>query len=259
MHNVYKKLFLLSFCFLLIGCSSTATKGIRGSDGSLAIPEAELEVTLFGSESTDEMPAELGSRISLQASYSALKSELEQSLAAGESVDYDVSAPYTGNSRYDGPMTLNHKADLGVGYLGGVLYWAINKEVALSYQLGLGNIGMKLDTSGGGLSSTFDDSETSLYGGIGVHYYYSSSIDIEGKYRTVMLKSFPLFFFSTRDYSSTVSDSQIRLVFKQNRRLKYFAGYRVINYAYTCMDCEADPSTIHIDFSGLALGIGVQF
>ncbi|MEJ2756635.1 MAG: hypothetical protein P8104_12615, partial [Gammaproteobacteria bacterium] len=124
-----KKLFLLSFCFLLIGCSSTsATKGIRGSDHAVVIPEVELGVTIVGDEVTDEQPEELGSRIILQASYSSLKSEFDQSLAAGESVDYDTSAPYTGNSRYDGPINLTHKADLGIGYLNGMLYWAVSKE-----------------------------------------------------------------------------------------------------------------------------------
>jgi hypothetical protein len=254
-----KKIFLLSFCFLLIGCSTTATKGIRGSDHTVVIPEVELGVTIVGDEVTDEQPEELGSRIALQASYTSLKGEFTQSLSAGQSVDYDINAPYTGNSRYDGPITLNHKADLSIGYLGGLIYWAASKEFALTYQLGLANIGMRLETAGGGLSSVFDDSETSLYAGVGLHYHYNSSIDLEGLHRAVMPKNFPLFFFTADDYYSIASDTTLRLVVKQNKWLKYFGGYRVVNYAYTCLTCDADPSTIHADFSGLYAGIGLNF
>lgn len=256
---MYKKLLLLCLCFLVIGCSSNATKGIRGSDSSVVIPAVELEYTIVGDVATEEQPEELGSRIALLASYSAVKSEFNQTLGAGESVDYDINAPYTGNQRYDGPINLSHKADVGLGYLGGLLYWAVSKEFALSYQVGLGNVAMKLDTEGGGLSSTFDDSETSIYAGIGVHYHYNDSIDIEGIHRSIMPKNFPFFFFTMDDYYSIASDSRVRLVIKQNKWLKYFVGYQVVNYAYTCLDCDADPSTIHIDFSGLTFGVGVSF
>jgi len=218
---------------MLSGCASV---NIDGHDGNARFPEGEITIALSPVDRTN--PKLRYNTLSM--GYVRTSGESEQTVDTGDYVDIN-------NVRIYGPTTLNNDLKLGVGYLRFVRHMFINQSFEWNWGAGFGYSNFNYTGTAGSQQLKFKDSALGVHGQVGLAYYLTPRVALEGNIGGYVFSS---------DNDSELATGQIVFAVTPVDAIRLFAGYRRWDYYMTPNQGMSD---IQYRFSGPTAGLTLNF
>ena len=243
----------------LVWGSNCLAAGTNGSVGFGVMPEVEIALL---STTLDKIPpfSFWPFREDPTKGYGILyvrkgigSGNFSQSLAVGSSVEIEGYG-----MTFSGPTVIDTDVKFENFTLGYKYYRHLNDEFDFISGFGFGRLAQDFTATNGTQEIEYERNDVDLMLTLGLGYRLNESLllEVETNLDTQLLDN--LFPGPGDSYYMYLTDSYLRLTAVQNNWIRYYLGYRVMNYSYINPDRNNDPRIMHIDYSGIYAGISLQ-
>ncbi len=248
----------LSFLLVVLGNNCLA-EGTRGDVDFGVIPELEIAVL---SSTLDKIPpfSFWPLREDPTEGYSTLyirkgigSGNFSQSLSAG------ISAEIEGYGvTFAGPTVIDTDVRFEIFGMGYKYYKHLNEKFDFIGGFGVGSLSQDFTATDGTQTVDYTRHDIDLMLNLGLGYKLNEwlYLEVETSLDTQFMDT--LFPGPGDSYYMSLADSYLRLTAVQNSWVRYYLGYRAMNYSYVNPDRHNDPRVMHIDFSGIYAGLSLQ-
>lgn len=244
---------------LVVWGNNGLAAGTRGDVDFGVLPELEIAVL---SSTLDKIPpfSIWPLREDPTKGYGALyfrkgigSGNFSQSLTAGSSAEiegYGVT--------FTGPTVIDTDIKFEIFGMGYKYYRHLNENFDLVSGFGFGGLYQDISATDGAQTVDYTRNDIDVMFTLGLGYRINEwlQLELETTLDTQILDT--LFPGPGDSYYMSLTDSYLRLTAVQNSWVRYYLGYRVMNYSYVNPDRHNDPRVMRIDYSGMYAGISLQ-